>query len=104
MLLGIQYEAALITIGESRTGQQRSVTMCLRAAGAAVLGSSIARVRVREYTVAVALHTTVACFAFIQFDKAPAAAAPNTLVVVLASLVAVFSTYTTERRRRRRGF
>ncbi len=65
-----------------------------------MLGAGLTRVRVREFAVAIAVHTIVAALTFILFDKVPGQTAPNTLVMLLCSLVAVYSTYTTERRER----
>ena len=55
------------------------------------------RVRVREYAVVVAIHTIIAAVALVTYSDEPT---NNTGVVVIASIVSVYATYTTERRER----
>ena len=58
------------------------------------------RVRFGVFAPAVALHVAAAGAAFIALERTPGQAAPNTLVMALVSIAAVYLTYTTERRER----
>ena len=69
-------------------------------AGALVLGAGVARVRIKEFAAGVLIHTTLATVGFIVCDKAPGQAAPNAVVTITISMLALFAAYITERRER----
>lgn len=53
----------------------------------------------REFTLATTVHSVVAAVA-VAYGRAPAEAAANVLVMLLANAVGVFGAYTTERQER----
>ena len=68
--------------------------------GALVLGAGVTRVRIKEFAAGVLIHTSLATVGFVMCDRAPGQAAPNAVVTITISMLALFAAYITERRER----